>query len=47
MGIIYNPLLDEMYTACKGGGAYLNKRPIRVGKATVGGGVPENRFVPY
>ncbi len=26
---IYNPYLDEMFTAVKGGGAFLNGRPIR------------------
>ncbi len=30
MGVVYNPYLDEMFTAVKGEGAYLNGRPIRV-----------------
>ncbi len=29
-GVIYDPLRDEMYTASKGDGAYLNDRRIRV-----------------
>ena len=30
LGIVYNPVLDEMFTATKGGGAYLNSSPIQV-----------------
>lgn len=30
MGAIYNPYLDEMYTAIKGEGAFLNGNPIHV-----------------
>lgn len=33
-GAIYDPILDEMFTARRGGGAYLNGRKIRVSKAT-------------
>ncbi len=29
-GVIYNPILDELYAAEKGGGAYLNNRRLRV-----------------
>jgi len=29
-GAVYNPVLDEMFTAIKGGGAHLNGKPIRV-----------------
>ncbi|MBN9251119.1 MAG: inositol monophosphatase, partial [Mesorhizobium sp.] len=29
-GIIYNPALDELYTAERGGGAYVNDRRLRV-----------------
>ena len=29
-GAVYNPYVDEMFTAVKGGGAYLNGRPIHV-----------------
>lgn len=30
VGVIYNPYMDELYTATKGKGAYLNDRRIRV-----------------
>lgn len=30
MGVIYNPILDQLYSAAKGKGAYLNGRPIHV-----------------
>lgn len=29
-GVVYNPLLDEMYAGCRGGGVTLNDRPRRV-----------------
>ena len=31
-GVIYDPIHEEMFTAEKGGGAYLNSRRIRVSK---------------
>lgn len=34
LGVIYNPLLDEMYVAWKGGKARLNGKVISVGKST-------------
>eukprot|EP00048_Salpingoeca_helianthica_P022694 m.19765 g.19765 ORF g.19765 m.19765 type:complete len:290 (-) comp7661_c0_seq2:26-895(-) len=30
VGVIYNPVRDELFTACRGGGAFLNGAPIRV-----------------
>ena len=30
VGVIYNPYLGQLFTARKGGGAYLNGRPIHV-----------------
>lgn len=45
-GVIYNPAMDELYTAERGGGAFLNDRRLRVsGRArlsdcVVGTGVP-------
>lgn len=30
VGVVYMPALDEMYSAAKGAGAFLNGRPIRV-----------------
>jgi myo-inositol-1(or 4)-monophosphatase len=32
IGVVYNPVTDELYTARKSMGAYLNGKPIRVGK---------------
>ena len=45
-GVIYNPATDELYTAERGGGAYLNDRRLRVAQrremtdAVIGTGVP-------
>lgn len=30
VGVVYDPLLDECYCATRGGGAFLNERPLRV-----------------
>jgi myo-inositol-1(or 4)-monophosphatase len=32
IGVVYNPVTDELYTARKSKGAYLNGKPIQVGK---------------
>lgn len=32
LGVIYQPMLDELFTAVKGEGAYLNGRPLRVSR---------------
>eukprot|EP00892_Ulva_mutabilis_P009945 jgi/Ulvmu1/7322/UM035_0111.1 len=34
VGVVYNPILKEMFTATHGGGATLNGKPIRVSGAT-------------
>jgi myo-inositol-1(or 4)-monophosphatase len=34
IGVIYNPVSDELYAACKGQGATLNGRKIEVSKVT-------------
>jgi myo-inositol-1(or 4)-monophosphatase len=34
IGVIYNPVADEMFSAVKGGGAFLNGEPIRVSDTT-------------
>ncbi len=34
VGVVYNPVLDELYHAIKGGGAFLNNKPIKVAEAT-------------
>jgi len=45
-GVIYNPIMDELYTAERGGGAFLNDRRLRVAARTrlsdavIGTGVP-------
>lgn len=33
VGVIYNPILNEMFTAVRGKGAYLNGKPIHASKA--------------
>ena len=33
-GVVYDPTRDELFTAAKGSGAYLNQRPIHVSKAS-------------
>ncbi len=51
--VVYDPLRDEMFTADKGGGAYLNSRRLRVSEhkalqgALLGTGIPfrDQRFV--
>ena len=48
-GLIYNPVMDELYTAEKGKGAFLNDRRIRVANrrklddCVVGTGIPYHR----
>ncbi|XP_017892486.1 inositol monophosphatase ttx-7-like [Ceratina calcarata] len=32
IGIVYNPILEQLFTARKGRGAFLNNKPIRVSK---------------
>jgi len=45
-GVIYNPITDEMYTAERGGGAYLNDKRMRVSarrdltQSVIGTGLP-------
>lgn len=34
IGIIYNPILEQLFTARKGKGAYLNGKPIQVSEQT-------------
>lgn len=34
VGVIYNPILDELFYAKKGGGAFLNNEPIKVSETT-------------
>ena len=44
---IYNPYLDEMFTALSGGGAFLNGRPIRVSDEGLGASVVCVGTAPY
>ena len=34
IGVVYDPLLDELYHAVRGGGAFRNERPIQVSRET-------------
>ena len=49
VGVIYNPFLEETYTAWLGGGAYLNGRRLRVASAKARDNVDpraqEERFI--
>lgn len=47
LGVIYDPLRDELFTADKGNGAYLNDRRIRVGKRDGLGGALLATGFPY
>jgi myo-inositol-1(or 4)-monophosphatase len=45
-GVVYNPVMDELYTAERGGGAFMNDRRLRVAArrnlsdAVIGTGIP-------
>lgn len=47
LGIVYNPYLDEMYTAIKGQGAQLNGRPIHVSDKPLSQGIVLFGTSPY
>ncbi len=34
VGVVYNPILDEMFTGRQGGGAFLNGKPVHVSPST-------------
>ncbi len=46
-GLVYNPFTDEMFTAFKGEGAFLNRRRIRVSSAPLDKGVILFGTSPY
>lgn len=46
-GVIYNPYLNEMYTAVKGKGAYLNGRRIKVFEGDVSASLTVFGTAPY
>lgn len=47
MGVVYDPYLDEMYTAIKGQGAYLNRRQIHVSSEPLENGIVLFGTAPY
>lgn len=47
MGVVYNPYLNEMFTAVKGQGAYLNGKPIHVSSQPLCNGVVLFGTAPY
>ena len=47
IGVIYNPYMDELFSAIKGGGAYLNGRPIHVTDEGLAGSVVCYGTAPY
>lgn len=47
LGVIYNPYLNEMYTAIKGKGAYLNGRRIQVFEGDVSSSLTVFGTAPY
>lgn len=46
-GAVYNPYLDEMFHAVRGGGAFLNGRPIRVDAAPLSESIVCVGTAPY
>ncbi len=47
MGVVYNPYSDEMFTAVKGQGAFLNDRPIHVSAQPLSNGLVLFGTAPY
>ena len=47
MGVVYNPYLDEMFTAVRGQGAFLNGRPIQVSNQPLENGIVIFGTAPY
>src|SRR5262249_36487993 len=47
LGVIYNPLLDELFSAEAGGGAHCNGRPIRVSDTSTLGAALISTGFPY
>lgn len=47
MGVVYNPYLNEMFTAIKGQGAFLNSTPIHVSSEPLENGVVLFGTAPY
>ncbi|MBQ6036494.1 MAG: inositol monophosphatase [Lachnospiraceae bacterium] len=47
IGVVYNPYLDELFTAEKGHGAFLNGQPIHVSKNTIDNALVLFGTTPY
>ena len=47
VGVVYNPMSDELFSACKGGGAHFNGRPIRVSRTATLDRALLNTGFPY
>ena len=47
IGVVYNPYLDEMFTAERGKGAFLNGRPIHVSRNPLSEGIVLFGTAPY
>ena len=47
MGVVYNPYLDEMFTAVRGQGSFLNGRPIQVSNQPLENGIVIFGTAPY
>lgn len=47
MGVVYNPYLDEVFTAVRGQGAFLNGKPIHVSEQPLENGVVIFGTAPY
>ena len=47
LGVVYNPYLDEVFTAVKGQGAFLNGKPIHVSNQPLENGVVIFGTAPY
>ncbi len=47
IGVVYNPYLDEMFTAQRGCGVYLNDRPIHVSNQSLSNGIVIFGTAPY
>ena len=47
MGVVYNPYIDEVFTAVKGQGAFLNGKPIHVSSQPLENGVVIFGTAPY
>lgn len=47
MGVVYNPYLDEMFTAVRGQGAFLNDKPIQVSNQPLENGIVIFGTAPY